>query len=150
MDSTFMIKGKYRKLLFGFAFLCVVLLFTGCEPWFFTKPYEYPNTTWVCDDPYMVLEVGSLLVENFEDYQMTLGKGDAAQKVSFGVGPGNRTVIMSCDSAIEDIGDRTLIMGQLKWKRGHKEFVVQVTEGKDQIGNGKYKELVFRLVTDQS
>ena len=101
MDSIFMISKTKRKLLVGTIFLCVVLLLTGCEPWFFKKPYEYPNTIWVCDDPHMVLEVGNLLVENMDDYQMTLGEGDTTQKVSFGVGPGSRTIIMSCDPSTE-------------------------------------------------
>ncbi len=99
-------------------------------------PYNYPNTTWVCEEPQI-------------EYNVPAGVGEAiavteinGKEVCFFFGTNNshvEAVRYSSDNVIKD--SDLLFTGSISYSKD--EFIIKIDKNSDKLFDGKYDVLVF-------
>ena len=128
MGTTFRTKCKFWIIL-----LLSASILWGCDPAGGKRPYDYPNSKWVCSEPHIEIEVS----EN-GDYTATLGTGE--EKRTFFLGFRSGYGVDAYTGANVVFNDETLLFTG-KCRYGEESFTVTI--GKDNLWNGAYHELVF-------
>ena len=131
-----------RKII---VFIILLLFtFTGCDPYAGKRPEDYPNTRWICKEPYVRIDISDEDGINnvvFIDYN-----GEITKMVMLFL-PGSRVEFYRFDDYEEAINDSEItlnmdvmmVYGDCKF--GKRKFVVEIDES--QFFDESVKVLVF-------
>lgn len=134
MDLSFPNKCKVGVLL-----LLILLLFSGCSLRGREFILGYPNTKWVCADPYIQVEVGEV-----GKHVATIGTGESQKQfelcsLSGYFGNGVVEAFAIEEIAYEGIDGDMLFSGDYKARKNR----CTITLSKDNLWDGAYEELEF-------
>lgn len=122
-------KGRHSIALIA-ATLAIVLLLSGCvDVYSGRRPFDYPNSVWVCEDPYI-----KIIVDDAKNMYSIYdcGKGKTVIMLAFDFGRG---IVAFAESEENDV----LFRGNCRF--GERSFRVTVIE--DNLWNGEYDVLRF-------
>ena len=46
-----------KKIVYVFVISIVMCLLVGCDRYWIKKPYQYPNSVWISEEPYLIMKV---------------------------------------------------------------------------------------------
>lgn len=128
----------YIVLRFSILAVCILILFTACDP----KAGKYPyseDSEWICTDPYFVLSYsrisqgGFVEIEYLEWEDTTIAVDVKYQSSGFWVYPKGSNVY-----------DERLLSGTWKYRKGNLVFFID----EDFVFNNQFSELVFTPVQE--
>ena len=128
---------KNRKIIF----LAVLVLMTstflsaciGVDLFYGTRPFDYPDSLWVCEEPHITLKVSS-------NNLTTAYFGDEENGTTFDLAFGYGRNVVAFESGAEVISDDTILFrGDCRFAEDH--FAITLSE--DNVWDGKYTTLYF-------
>ena len=125
-------KGRHCIALIA-ATLAIVLLLSGCvDVYSGRRPFDYPNSVWVCEDPYI-----KIIVDDAKNMYSIYdcGKGKTVIMLAFDFGRG---IVAFAESEENDV----LFRGNCRF--GERSFRVTVIE--DNLWGGEYDVLCFARI----
>ena len=118
-----------------------LLQLVGCDVFSETRPYDYGPSIWVCEDPYIRLEIleSFYYEESPSDLLVYTSSSDEVYFMSFTYGGCCQICKYSKDGIWRD--EDTLLEGECSF--GKEVFTIKVDTTSDVLFNGAYDELVF-------
>ena len=123
--------------------LCLILLpilisicFSGCDLYAGTRPFDYPNSLWVCEEPEIRFEVGAN-----KEWKAYLGSGEEQQEFQLLFGYGTDVDAVKADTQLIS-SETILFQGHCTFSEDH--FTISLST--DNLWNGAYHKLLFQRV----
>lgn len=128
MGTTFQTRCMFWTIM-----LLLTCALCACDPAVGKRPFDYPNSKWVCSEPHIEIEVS---VNG--DYTATLGTG--GEKRTFFLGFRSGYGVDAYTGANVVFNDETLLFtGECSYSKDR--FIVTI--GDDNLWDGAYHKLVF-------
>ena len=128
---------KKKKLLYlTVLMLTISICLNACSMHRTKRPFEYPNSVWVCETPYISITINSL-----KETKAYLGKGADAQEFELNFGHGSDVDALKVGTVM--ISDETILF-QGHCTFGENYFVIFLTP--DNIWEGEYYKLYFERI----
>ena len=129
------ILGEWKKSVFAFILLMIIsVLMSACVDMYAgTRPFDYPNSIWVCDEPYIYFTVDA--DKNIEAYWFN---GENFQQFDLCFDYGYGVDALKLDTKLID-NESILFQGSCNF--GKIRFTIYLE--KDNLWNGKYHKLTF-------
>ena len=115
--------------------LCLAALLAGCDLAAGKRPFDYPNSRWVCEDPHI-----EIVVDEKGRYTSTL-IGDDGEEKRFFLGFRSGYGVDAYGKVV--LSDETLLFWR-ECKLSKDGFTIQIRE--DNLWNGAYSKLIFTRV----
>ena len=121
---------RNRCIMFVAALLTVILLLSGCVDLFSgRRPYDYPNSVWACEQPYI-----KITVDSEKRIYTYCDAGNGQTMICFAFDFGRGIIAYASDTPNE-------ILFKGKCSFGSKSFRIEVV--KDDLWGGEYDTLKF-------
>ena len=128
------ILAKKKKLLYLILLTFMVAIsLNGCNRLNGKEPYNYPNTLWVCEEPFITLKVDSTPV-----IKAWLGDELSSQEFVLAFGYGGDVTAHESDT--QTLSDETILF-QGNYKSYEDHLIIYITY--DNLWGGQYRELYF-------
>ncbi len=123
-----------NKILLLILLLCIISVFLGgCDIYYGRRPFDYPNTVWICEDPLITVKIGP----NNETLAYLGSEKDGQEFwLLFGYGR-NAEAHLAKGSYVSN--DTILFKGVCLFSKDH--FIIGITE--DRLWGGIYDNLRF-------
>ena len=129
------ILDKGKRLISALSFFIILsMIMTGCVDLHAGKrPFDYPNSVWVCEDPYIYI-----VVDEHKITESYLRIGDELQQFDLCFDFGRGVDALKLDIAVVE-EESFLFQGECEF--GKDRFTITLT--KDNLWNWKYQKLTF-------
>ncbi|MBP3411641.1 MAG: hypothetical protein J6K89_00090 [Oscillospiraceae bacterium] len=128
---------RIRKILCPLLLpILIAVCFSACDLNAGTRPFDYPNSHWVCETPEIRFEVGAS-----KEWKAYLGSGEAQQEFQLLFGYG--TDVDAIKAGTQMISSETILFqGHCAFSEDH--FTISLST--DNLWNGEYHKLHFQRV----
>lgn len=131
-----MFLNNLKKTITILILIVSMLFLTACDPNAGKRPYDYPDTKWICEDPYVYIEV-----DGHGDMYSYYICDDQEQPLDILFSSGSGVTGMLPNTVL--VSDETILFeGYAHF--GRTSFSIELFE--DHIWGGQYRKLKFKRI----